>query len=431
MKKLLFLGLVALSLATACNKSIVVDEPNHQSAIGFDSFVGKSTKADVSTSTLDQFYVYGYTWKAGNSEPGVAVFTKQEVTHNTSDGACTYAPLRYWIAGNNYCFTAIGPNDTGWEYTPGEHLATATNPNANGCGTIKFNNSTAAANVDLIAAYSAVTNAAANQSIVGFTFKHLLSRVRFKFENHFASSGVALQISNISLTVDTEATYNMSEGTPTWTKTASNSTMSIPFTKASNQAYCTNESPWTTIHKYILPLQEAYVVTFTVNMFSVDNNTEPATYISTGTSNKTVTLPSTAFTPGYSYEFVAALDESNAMNTELKPIEFTVSGIANWENFSSVNVPMLGLSATAITLNDTNSSKTVAAAATYGAENTYTVEYSCATSDETCATAVMNDNVCTITKVAAGTATVTITATIKKDATTVGTVSKEVTVTVQ
>lgn len=102
MKRLFIIGLAAMGLAlTGCNNDETVEMAKGK-AIGFSSFVGKSTRAtDVTIANLRSMEVYG--WRGD-----VQIFNKQEVAV-ADNGEGTYSPLQYWEPKYTYNFEAIAP----------------------------------------------------------------------------------------------------------------------------------------------------------------------------------------------------------------------------------------------------------------------------------------------------------------------------------
>ena len=166
MKKLFIMGLAAMGLAlTACNSDETVEMAKGK-AIGFSSFVDKSTRAtDITLANLNSMYVYG--WRGDNQ-----IFNAQKVTVD-KNGVGTYSPLKYWEANYTYNFEAIAPKAG----EKGVQFAAAKTG-----GTITFAND---AQTDLIYAKATETTMPANieaaPNKVNFTFKHQLARVKFTF----------------------------------------------------------------------------------------------------------------------------------------------------------------------------------------------------------------------------------------------------------
>ena len=89
MKKFLFLGIAATAMFASCTNDEMV-EKNPSSAIGFETFVDKSTRAtDVTKVNLTAFEVYGWRTKDAITKQ---IFDAQDVTAN--NGVCTYTPLQ-------------------------------------------------------------------------------------------------------------------------------------------------------------------------------------------------------------------------------------------------------------------------------------------------------------------------------------------------
>ena len=99
MKKIfLFAGMAAL-LASCANQETV--EMAQSNAIGFNAYVGKATRADMTATTLTSFDVYGY------YGDGTVVFDKTAVT-KSSDSWVTNQTA-YWIPNQVYNFAAVAP----------------------------------------------------------------------------------------------------------------------------------------------------------------------------------------------------------------------------------------------------------------------------------------------------------------------------------
>ncbi len=112
MKQNLFLvALGSLALA-ACTQVEDVPETNANNAIGFESVVGKNTRAvsgDLTQKNFDQFYVWSYYTEDDVPSP-VEIFSNQLVTKGT-DGLWTYTPQRFWIPDATYYFYAYSCSD--------------------------------------------------------------------------------------------------------------------------------------------------------------------------------------------------------------------------------------------------------------------------------------------------------------------------------
>lgn len=327
---LLALGLIAI-LGACSNDSEPTAETNNK--IGFESFVNKSTRAnDLTMTTLKEFSVFGMMMNPSTSTDLATLFDNTKVTLNGTDW--TYSPLRYWVAGNDYMFTAIAPYQAesataSWTFTPTSTIDPTFS--YTGMGSISFNNQSALANQDLIYSFAKVKNATSTQAPVSFTFNHLLSRVMFTFENSFATTGSYIEISDVTVTnVNSQGTIDMSATTPAWTVTAG-STFARAFGLVTNNGVeFNNQGTAETTWYYFIPAKQTYTLTFTVKLYTGSENGD----VLAGTFEKTCTLPEVEMKEGYSYNFTASINEDNISNAPLTPIVFTVSGVEDWEDWS-------------------------------------------------------------------------------------------------
>ena len=321
MKKI-FIAVLAVAALVSCSKEhVVVEQP--KAAIGFDTFVENSTRANDLVKGEFDFGVFGLVEKG---EQSALIFNNQEVSANG-----IYSPAQYWIAAAQYYFTAIAPyTNANWKYT-------TTNAHS---GTITFNNSAAAANQDLIFAYNkpeqTPTTITAQPDKVGFTFNHMLSRVRFTFANGFGTgSNITLQVTDVTIT-DAYATAQLAveDGTPAAAWKNFGATFSKNFGKVGDDTLATltdtgNTMSASTEHFYLIPANKTYNVSFTVKLFQA--GVELDTYA------RTATIPATAMAKGMSYDIKTTLTAQNTSDDgKLWPIEFTVDAVNNWANFTEV-----------------------------------------------------------------------------------------------
>lgn len=321
MKKVLFMSLAAAAMLTACSNDTEVAMPK-QNGISFDGFVNKSTRAteDQTLATLrgegKGFGVYGYMKNSSGR-----VFSNEHVTYNGSQW--TYGNTQYWTAGENYWFFAIAPYISGiYTFTPAENIADG--------GTIKFVN--ALGNNDLIYAEQSVTNAdPTTQAPVPFTFDHLLSRVMFQFKNAMGNENTSLRVTNVKITnAAREATYTTK--TKTWTIAPDVQIVTSEFGAVPTNI--NNGGAGSTDHKFVIPRTDAtFRLTFTVELLQGG--------VVAGTYNHSVNLPTTTLESRKSYLFTAELNAEN-IDPEgvLKPIEFDVTAVEEWEDFMPVVTPL-------------------------------------------------------------------------------------------
>ena len=310
MKKFLFLGIAATAMFASCTNDEMV-EMNPQSAIGFETFVDKSTRAtDVTKANLTAFEVYGWRTKDATEQ----IFDAQAVTAN--NGVCTYSPLQYWVGGYKYDFEAVAPKS-------GEKGVTVND--TYGASTITFASDSetdliyASASKDL-SSYDYGTLAAA-PVVVDLTFGHLLSRVKFTFINGADANSVAkIAVTDVKITnAGTTGVYTPSNGT--WA--AATETGEVTFASTNITGIEGGESGETE-HKYLIPYNvKDYSVSFTVTMTqgSVSDS-----------FNYTVELPDDiTLVKGNSYNFKATFNPG-------QPIVFTAD-VTLWNDFTDVTIP--------------------------------------------------------------------------------------------
>ena len=310
MKKLFIMGLAAMGLAlTACNSDETV-EMAKGNAIGFKTFVNNSTRVatDATTTNLDAFKVWGL--MNDGTKTGTP-FVATEVTKK--DGTWSYTPPVYWEKGYAYSFVALAPNDA-YEFT----APTAINT----WGSLTFNNGTG--ETDLIYATAKQTTVEGNTCPldVNLTFNHMLSRVRFQFENGM-DDGSELTVSDVKINdAYTSGTATLAEQLAGLRWTTGQTTGALEFGGA---AAMEKEDKEATGHKYMIPATKAYNLTFTVTRV---HHGVTDTYI------HTVPLPETEMKQGLSYQFVAKFTAENINPDQvLCPITFTAT-VAKWEDFT-------------------------------------------------------------------------------------------------
>lgn len=306
--------MAAAALLASCSNDETVEMAQNNKAIGFASFVDKSTKAtDVTLENLGSIEVYG--WR-GND----CIFNKQKVEVDAS-GVGTYTPLQYWEAGYTYAFEA---------YAPFDNSNVSITANKTG-GKITFTNN---AETDLL--YAGVVSKTTESTIssqpdpVAFTFKHLLSRVKFTFKNTFPETAAAkISVSNVKIT----NAYTKGEITPAaanaaWTVTDSDNNLSVSFASTAVANLVAGTGTAATDHMYLIPVTSpSYTVTFTVTL---NQNGATSDY------NHTATI-TTGMEMGKSYNFVASLNQDNVTPNPLYPIEFTAT-VTNWGDFGNTDI---------------------------------------------------------------------------------------------
>ena len=311
MKKLFIMGLAAMGLAlTACNSDETV-EMAKGNAIGFKTFVNNSTRAanDATTGNLDAFKVWGL---MNDGKQTGTPFVGKEVTK--ANGAWSYQTPVYWEKGYAYSFVALAPNDAYTFTAPTE---------INTWGSLTFDNGTG--ETDLIYATAKQETVAGNTCPpdVNMTFNHMLSRVRFQFENGMADGSV-LTVSNVKINdACTSGTATLAEQLAGLRWAPGQGTGALEF---GNAAAMEKDAKEATAHKYMIPATKDYKLSFTV--------TRVHHGVTDVYNHNNVKLQGLTFEPGKSYQLKATLTAENINPDQvLCPIQFTAT-VAKWEDFT-------------------------------------------------------------------------------------------------
>ena len=308
MKRFLFLGIAATAMLASCTNDETV-EMNPQNAIGFETFVDKSTRAtDVTKDNLRAFKVWAYQ----GTRP---ILTGEEVTK--SESGWGYTNTQYWVKDQTYNFHAIAPVDcvTGDSYTYN---------GTNAAPSIQFTNG--AGLTDLI--YASESRPCTNPAIedeVELTFKHLLSRVRFNFTESFPNDQITVQVTDLQITGATSAgTYNGSA----WTFESTPATATYSFDGAHATAWTTKA---VSNHLYFIPTTQDFTISFTVTAYQAGKVF--------ATKNHSVDINGQKMDAGSSYEYKLDFNAENVSEGTLYPIEFTVTAVTGWDDNNWITIP--------------------------------------------------------------------------------------------
>ena len=317
MKKL-FVSVLAIAAAVACNTAEIVDLPQNPQINFANAFVQNATRADVAadpstkTSTLTAFDVWGFM----DSVDG-AVFQGEDVTK--SGNAWAYTNTQYWVKGHVYYFGALAPmNSANW--TLNTEAASVY-----GAGIVNFLNVDGSEDL-LYAATSVDATNAIPESPVALTFSHLLSKVKFSFTNGFANPLATIDVKNVQIT-NAPAAGSINLGVENWWDNndwvVTNDTTTLNFGDVceklaiGDKQECANE-------RLTIPAAQDYVIEFDVVYYQGSVEATKA--------HKVVTLKGVEFQMGKAYNLAAVIDASNVSQDgeELKPIEFTVVEVKDW-----------------------------------------------------------------------------------------------------
>ena len=331
MKKTLFAALALAFVASCSNEEVV--EMAQKEAISFENaLVNNSTRSVndysyTSTNLFKAFKVYGYVEDSSLWPDG------EKVTGSELNKEWGYTNTQYWINGASYVFHALAPE-----------MAATTNTSTG--LTLNFTNTDGKS--DVLYATATATGVASGNQPVKFDFKHILSKVKFSFENAYNSANASIKVKEIKIhNAYKTGTVTLSSNGIAWTPQAETTDNPLAFGIATDNEKTeakenvddqfafgiTRESQEELL---IIPgaaaattegeeTKEGYKVTFTVELYV--GNDLIKSYDHTVYAN---------FTPeaSNSYDIKAVIDHTNIDPEDpngQEPIKFTVTNITGWE----------------------------------------------------------------------------------------------------
>ena len=312
MKKLLFVALTAVGL-TACvqNEELAVSKPT--AAISFaDSYVSNTSRAEspvITTANLAGFDVWAFM-----DEVGGTVLTDEDVVKNTTSGTWGYSNIQYWFPEHTYYFAALAPMNSA--NITEKTLATGDEAKL-GLGEIAFTN--VDGTEDLLYAKKSVTTPGIveltnnGMEAVKMQFQHLLSKVRFTFQNGFPAGDITVKVSNVTMTAPKAGTINLAQATynDKWVL-GNEAPLTLEFGNVADLAI--TKSGVAANERFTIPATDAYEynVNFHVQVYQ-------GAVLAYELDKKAV-IKGHALEMGKAYNFTAVLD-NNSLN--LHKIEFT------------------------------------------------------------------------------------------------------------
>lgn len=316
-KSLWMLGLAVAAMTSCTNDEVVEVNQSTQKAIGFETFVNKGTRVavtnEVTKENLKRFYVYGY-----NDKPAI-VFDNVSVIKSNGVWSMETNNEKDWET-ESYHFAAYADG-----FGETSHVASTLTTSFTEA-TLNFTgyevNQTQANQTDLIAAFAERDNT--NSFIttkVDLSFRHLLSKVSFTFENT-NTSNLSMEISNVKLKVKNSADCECTSGATTWKNHASNLTeyiLDAPTGKIAKGAKSEVSAEY-----FVIPTQTGATISFTVTYYDA-NDQQVETYSKDLSLFTDSNSQSVSWTPSYIYKYNVQLPASP------KKIEFNVSSVGTWE----------------------------------------------------------------------------------------------------
>lgn len=317
MKKSLFvLGVAVAALASCTNEEVVnIAESN---VIKFDNaFVGKNTKAvtTVDGTSFNSFFVYA---KKGSDD----LFTNENVYKESN--AWGYDNLKKWEASQIWKFVAYSNGGTTGKGSG--KIETGVSLDETSGTALKITDySVGEDNLDLVASVSTTDLASANTPIE-FTFKHVLSKLKFTIESELGDDNT-LTITNFSVTgAKDNATLTFTgaaENGTTWTTPSTSRTISnAAFGEATTSVPATDEF-------VVIPQATESGITVTFNV---------AATIGAESYNKkmtaTIAKENADWDPNYSYNYIAIIKPTD-LDEDF--IDFANPVVEKWEDYTDIN----------------------------------------------------------------------------------------------
>ena len=293
MKKSLFvLGMAVAAFASCTNEEVMEVASNR--AIRFDNaFVGNVTKADIANdASFTKFYVFGDAKLTSGGEYH-DVFTNDDVT-----GAWRLEEVKY------------DPTDSSEKLT--------------------ITNYTAGAN-DLVAALKndiTTDGDVTNESAVGLTFNHLLSKVQFTMQTT-AGTEITVKVNSIKFNAIKTTDCEYTSAGATWT-TASKNTAEYSYDVKAMTDITGGEQKAV---QYVIPQSCASIeatIGLTISGPGIpadkqENTVKASMAFSKGSGAGT----DNTWKPGYSYNYIAVIEPSKIIDG-LNVIKFTVEKVEGW-----------------------------------------------------------------------------------------------------
>ena len=348
-KSFLMLGLAVAALSSCTNDEVIDMNQSNQKAIGFESFVNKGTRTIGETTTptivgeaisgLNKFYVYGYhgtTPDFNGTTVNGSVVTGAMVWNHTD-------ATRYW-ADDTYYFAAYANGNSA---DPLQNVSFAsqklTIPDYTVTYTTAADTKTTTDAPDLVAAIKEEIGTKQREAKVNFTFKHLLTKIKFHIVNN-NTQGLTVDITNVVVSnvknigtfASTYSNGNWEPAQTDWTPSGNAVTNFIPITAKSLAVSNANDTDdeVTSDEFYVIPqalTDDGIKISFTANYKQGES------IVSTQNVDLTLkkvdqVLSHTSWTPGYSYVYTIGLPQTAT------PIEFGTPSVSTWANGGTITL---------------------------------------------------------------------------------------------
>ena len=341
MKKILFAAAALVAMASCATEDIVSSAAPE--AIGFDSaFVDNSTRSNydpsyTNTNLFADFAAFAHVNEA-------VLFNNKEVTGSGRNGTWTYDGTQYWVKGAKYNFAAIAPKTvTGGGYW--KNAVTSVNSDFSAITTEFDFRSTSATDL-LYAEVENIEGKASGNEKIGFSFRHLLSKVKFSFKNEYSTEAFSIKVYDIRIVnAYKDGHVKVTKNATEWTASTDSGNYcpilvgNVNVDGANDPTVVSPFGNGTTLEShnecFLIPgaVPGGYEVTFKVDLMVGE------TRIDTYNHSAIVDF---APAPGMAYDINAVINHKNIdPSTEQEAIEFTVTEIKDWAQYTDKNATIL------------------------------------------------------------------------------------------
>ena len=321
MKKIFF-GILAIAAFAACSNEEQIAAPKGQAIAFGDAFVDNATKAIYEgANELKEFHVWGNLTGNGNTVQlyeNARVYTSNDNPYNTVYNCDV---KRYWTPSCEYKFVAIAHATS---VTLGEDfLPTTITYAANG------NDDLLLSEVVEASTSQECVITGANNGVVAFTMKHLLSRVAVKFTNKSASADYTYTVKDIKIS-NAYASGDYIIASKKWNGTGA---MTTPLTfSAITTAIAQNATVAATGAYVIIPGTPALSISFTAEVVFGGQ------VISTKHYTKTLNTDAESDADDFTFAKNTAYSFNVELPTPGEEIKFSITTVDNFGTGSDVTV---------------------------------------------------------------------------------------------
>lgn len=323
-KSFLMLGVAAMALAS-CTQNEVVEYAENR-AIQFDTFVNNNTRAGITeignTEALTEYYVYGY------HSNNVPVFENVKVTSSGVEKSA------YWQQSKIYNFAAYSDGNA-TKLTSGVSFDAESN-------TLTISDYTPDNSKDLVAAVADELTCSnpQTQGKVGLSFKHMLSQVKFTFNNDNSRS-YTMKISDIKISnaIKTGTGKLVGNSVATWSGSLTGDYLFDGFNDIAEDG--THSTACLVIPQNNADLKVTFTATFWDGGSSETQPIKKGQFVASlnyDNSDSVTGTEASKWTAGFRYNYTVTIngkdiDDSQNPGT-LYPIEFDVTAVSGWEDAS-------------------------------------------------------------------------------------------------